>query len=39
MRCALGSSPRWRQSLLRVDAPLPEHRFKQKRPFETLEQT
>ena len=39
MRWALGSSPRWRQALLRVDAPVPEHRFKQKRPFETLEQT
>jgi uncharacterized protein (DUF2236 family) len=39
MRWALGSSPRWRQALLRVGAPVPEHRFKQKRPFETLEQT
>jgi uncharacterized protein (DUF2236 family) len=37
MRWALGSSPRWRQALLRVGAPVPEHRFKQKRPFETLE--
>ena len=38
MRWALGASPRWRQALLRVGAPVPEHRFKQKRPFETLEQ-
>lgn len=37
MRWALGSSPRWRQALLRVGAPVPEHRFKQKLPFETLE--
>jgi len=37
MRWALGSSPRWRQALLRVGAPVPEHRFKQKPPFETLE--
>lgn len=38
MRWALGSSPRWRQALLRVGAPAPEHRFKQKRPVETLDQ-
>jgi uncharacterized protein (DUF2236 family) len=37
MRWALGASPRWRQALLRVGAPVPEQRFKQKRPFETLE--
>jgi uncharacterized protein (DUF2236 family) len=37
MRWALGASPRWRQALLRVGAPVPEHRFKQKRPFESLE--
>ena len=32
MRWALGSSPRWRQALLRVGAPVPEERFKQKHP-------
>jgi uncharacterized protein (DUF2236 family) len=37
MRWALGASPRWRQALLRMGAPIPEERFKQKRPFETLE--
>jgi len=37
MRWALGASPRWRQALLRVGAPVDEDRFKQKRPFETLE--
>ena len=37
MRWALGSSPRWRIALERTGAPIPEHRFKQKRPFETLE--
>jgi uncharacterized protein (DUF2236 family) len=37
MRWALGSSPRWRVALERTGAPIPEHRFKQKRPFETLE--
>ncbi len=37
MRWALGSSPRWRTALERSGAPIPEHRFKQKRPFETLE--
>lgn len=37
MRWALGDSPRWRVALERVGAPIPEHRFKQKRPFETLE--
>lgn len=36
MRWALGASPRWRQALLRVDAPVDERRFKQKEPFETL---
>lgn len=36
MRWALASSPRWRQALLRVGAPVPEERFKQKLPFETL---
>jgi len=39
MRWALGSSPRWRMALERTGAPIPEHRFKQKRPFETLEAT
>ena len=39
MRWALGSSPRWRIALERTGAPIPEHRFKQKRPFETLETT
>ena len=37
MRWALASSPRWRQALLRVGAPIDERRFKQKAPFETLE--
>ncbi len=37
MRWALASSPRWRQALLRVGAPVDERRFKQKAPFETLE--
>jgi uncharacterized protein (DUF2236 family) len=36
MRWALGASPRWRQALLRVGAPVDERRFKQKWPFETL---
>ena len=39
MRWALGSSPRWRMALERTGAPIDEHRFKQKRPFETLEKT
>lgn len=38
MRWALASSPRWRQALLRVGAPVPEERFKQKAPFERLQQ-
>jgi uncharacterized protein (DUF2236 family) len=37
MRWALAASPRWRQALLRVGAPIDERRFKQKAPFETLE--
>lgn len=37
LRWALASSPRWRQALLRVGAPVDEGRFKQKAPFETLE--
>jgi uncharacterized protein (DUF2236 family) len=37
MRWALANSPRWRQALLRVGAPVDERRFKQKAPFETLE--
>jgi uncharacterized protein (DUF2236 family) len=37
MRWALAASPRWRMALERVGAPIPEERFKQKRPFETLE--
>jgi uncharacterized protein (DUF2236 family) len=36
MRWALGASPRWRQALIRVGAPVDERRFKQKVPFETL---
>jgi uncharacterized protein (DUF2236 family) len=36
MRWALASSPRWRQALLRVGAPVPEARFKQKTPFAEL---
>jgi uncharacterized protein (DUF2236 family) len=36
MRWALASSPHWRQALLRVGADVPEERFKQKVPFETL---
>jgi uncharacterized protein (DUF2236 family) len=39
MRWALGSSPRWRIALERTGAPISEHHFKQKRPFETLETT
>ena len=39
MRWALGASPRWRIALERTGSPIPEHRFKQKRPFETLETT
>lgn len=39
MRWALGSSPRWRMALERTGRPIPEHRFKQKRPFDTLEKT
>ena len=37
LRWALGYSPRWRVALLRVAAPIPEDRFKQKTPFETIE--
>jgi hypothetical protein len=37
IRWVLGSSPRWRVALLRVGAPIPEERFKQKTPFETIE--
>jgi uncharacterized protein (DUF2236 family) len=36
LRWVLGSSPRWRLALLRAGAPIPEHRFKQKMPFETI---
>jgi uncharacterized protein (DUF2236 family) len=39
MRWALASSPRWRQALLRVGAPVPEERFKQKTPFDALERS
>jgi hypothetical protein len=39
MRWALASSPRWRMALERTGATIPEHHFKQKRPFETLETT
>lgn len=37
MRWALGASPRWRIALVRVGAEVPEHRFKQKTPFEVLD--
>jgi uncharacterized protein (DUF2236 family) len=37
MRWALANSPRWRQALQRVGAPVDETLFKQKAPFETLE--
>jgi uncharacterized protein (DUF2236 family) len=36
LRWVLGYSPRWRVALLRVGAPIPEERFKQKTPFETI---
>jgi uncharacterized protein (DUF2236 family) len=36
LRWALGASPRWRVSLLRVGAEVPEGMFKQKLPFEEL---
>jgi len=36
LRWALGASPRWRLALLRVGAPIPEDRFRQKTPFEAL---
>jgi hypothetical protein len=36
LRWVLGYSPRWRVALLRVGAPIPEDRFKQKTPFETI---
>jgi uncharacterized protein (DUF2236 family) len=36
MRWALGASPRWRQALIRVGAPVDEALFKQKVPFETV---
>jgi hypothetical protein len=36
LRWVLGYSPRWRVALLRMDAPIPEDRFKQKTPFETI---
>jgi uncharacterized protein (DUF2236 family) len=36
LRWALGSSPRWRVSLLRVGVEIPEGIFKQKLPFEDL---
>lgn len=34
LRWALGASPRWRVSLIRAGADVPEHLFKQKIPFE-----
>ena len=37
MRWALANSPRWRQALQRVGAPVDERLFKQKAPFEALE--
>jgi uncharacterized protein (DUF2236 family) len=36
LRWMLGYSPRWRLALLRSRAPIPEHRFRQKAPFETI---
>jgi hypothetical protein len=36
LRWVLGYSPRWRVALLRAGAPIPEERFKQKTPFETI---
>jgi uncharacterized protein (DUF2236 family) len=39
LRWALGSSPRWRVSLIRVGADVPEHLFKQKAPFEEVQTT
>ena len=39
LRWVLGYSPRWRVALLRVGAPIPEERFKQKTPFETVTRT
>jgi uncharacterized protein (DUF2236 family) len=36
LRWALGSSPRWRLALVRAGADVPEHRFKQKTPFESI---
>lgn len=36
LRWAIGASPRWRQALMRVGAPVPEERFKQKLPFDSL---
>lgn len=36
LRWVLGYSPRWRVALLRAGAPVPEDRFKQKTPFETI---
>jgi uncharacterized protein (DUF2236 family) len=39
LRWALGSSPRWRVSLVRVGADVPEHLFKQKAPFEETTRT
>ncbi len=38
LRWMLGYSPRWRVALLRAGAPIPEDRFKQKTPFETITQ-
>jgi uncharacterized protein (DUF2236 family) len=39
MRWALGASPRWRIALVRVGAEVPEHRFKQKTPFDILDES
>lgn len=39
LRWALGSSPRWRISLIRAGADVPEHLFKQQRPFEEAKRT
>ncbi len=39
LRWMLGYSPRWRMALLRAGAPIPEDRFRQKTPFETITRT
>lgn len=39
LRWTLGYSPRRRVALLRAGAPIPEERFKQRVPFETVTRT